>query len=109
MARAFAIYVTRHGADDAEATRETMFALGRELRPRYDDGRLAGFEVVAVLDDDDYVEYEIDREWLEEEQVGPPPFIYVEVTWEADRPAPDVDDLVERYQLQLLGSVTNPR
>ena len=85
---AYAIYVTRHGADDAETALETMRTLGRELRPRYDDGRLAGFHAVAVTDDEDYVDYEIDQEWLEEEQVGPPPFLYVQVSWPQDRPVP---------------------
>jgi hypothetical protein len=102
MEDAFAIYVTRHGTED---TRATMHALGRELRPRYDDGRLTGFEVVAVLGDDDYVDHEIDREWLDEEQVGGPPFLYVQVCWAPGRPGPDVNDLVARYQLRLLAKV----
>lgn len=105
----FAIYVTRQGADDAEAALDTMRTLGGELRPRYDDGRLAGFNVVAVTDEADYVEYELDAEWLEEEQVGAPPFLYVQVTWEQDRPGPDVDDVVERYGLRRLAYVPNPR
>jgi hypothetical protein len=109
MEFAYAIYVTRQGAEDAETALETMRTLGRELRPRYDDGRLAGFNVVAVTDEEDYVEYEIDREWLDDEQVGSPPFLYVQVSWEQDRPGPDVDELVERYQLRLLVSVPNPR
>jgi hypothetical protein len=109
MDDAFAIYATRQGADEAEAARETMQALGRELRSRYDDGRLAGFDVVAVVSDEHYIEHEIDREWLEGEQVGPPPFIYVQVVWKQGKPGPAVDDLVERYGLRLLASVPNPR
>src|SRR4051794_5929194 len=109
MEAAFAIYVTRQGADDADRARETMRALGRELRPRYDDGRLAGFDVVAVLSDEHYVEHEIDREWLDDEHVGPPPFLYVQVSWDQGRRGPEIDDLVERYGLRQLASVPNPR
>jgi hypothetical protein len=106
---AFAIYVTRQGADDADAAKETMRALGSELRPRYDDGRLTGFEVVAVLSDEHYVDYEIDEEWLAEEQVGPPPFLYVHVGWDQARPGPGIDDLIARYALRELAYIPNPR
>jgi hypothetical protein len=105
---AFAIYVTRQGADDGESAMETMRALGGELRPRYDDGRLTGYNVVAVTDGEDYVDYELDEEWLEEKRVGPPPFLYVQVGWEQGRPGPEIDDLIARYALRELAFVPNP-
>lgn len=97
------IYVTNSGCDDRDAAVGLMRLIGAELREIGAHRAGIGWNAIAVADQQDFDDFDVDPELLAEHTQGRLPLVTVTVSFDLDRGADrseEVDALIARHQLQ---------
>jgi hypothetical protein len=82
-------YIVGLGTFTSESANAKARDLIAVLKRWYLDGRLAGYRVGAIVDEESYDEYDVDPEIVEPRTQGKFPFVYVSITTEEGKPLPE--------------------
>jgi hypothetical protein len=103
------VYVTTKGCEDDERALATRIALADLLAERLADGLLTGYEAADVASEEDLDHADLDPEHAEAVTGGRLPFVYANLTYDADDPRQldaDFGDVIRRFGLQLVRDLT---
>jgi hypothetical protein len=107
MSLCYRLFVTTQGCDDNEKAFGIKERLRALLAEWYARKEISGYGVVSAMEPQDYLDYELDRELIEPVTHGAFPFVWVDLTYEADAPPHRLlEALAREYNLLLLDSYT---
>jgi hypothetical protein len=97
-------YVTGERFADRAAARARMIEIGARFQRLYEAGAITGYHAVVLGEDDDFLDHDVDRAWIDAEL----PLVYVEVGYDLERhSAAGHQAVVDELGLRL--AVSDPR